>query len=211
MADAEKFFDAIDAARVLRVKELSEIKRTFAAPSPADPFSIGSKAVVVLTYANWEGFYNECVRIYLDFLEEAGTKVADSGWLMLTGALSADFDTLRSRNHSHEGRRDFVAQLQTRLACGFEDFDRSVVMARSNLDFARLSDNLTLLSFEFSALQRSRIRLDKELVGWRHGVAHGDPPDLTAVSVSDHVDFAAGLMLALSDLFQNAILERLQP
>jgi hypothetical protein len=177
----------------------------------ADPLSIGSKAVVVLTYAIWEGFYNECVNIYLNFLEEAGIKVADAGWLMLIGALSSDFDALRTRNHSPEGRTAFVAQLQTRLACGFDTFDRSVVMARSNLDFARLSGNLTLFNFDYSALQSSRIRLDKELVGWRHGVAHGDPPDLSAVNVSDHVEFAAKLMLSVSDIFQNAILERSQP
>ena len=210
MAEAERFFDAIDAARVQRVKELSEIKRTFVAVSVTDPLSIASKAVVVLTYANWEGFYNECIRIYLDFLEEISIKVADAGWLMLIGALSSNFDALRNRNHSAEGRREFVAQLQTRLACGFESFDRSVVMAKSNLDFARLTGNFTLLEFDYSVFQRSRIRLNKELVGWRHGVAHGDPPDLSTVNVSDHVDFAAELMLAVSDLFQNAILERLQ-
>lgn len=211
MVEAGSYFDAIDAARVQRVKELSEIKRTFVAASATDPLSIGSKAVVVLTYANWEGFYNECVRIYLDFLGEIKTKVAEAGWLMLIGALSSDFDALRSRNHSPEGRREFVAQLQTRLACGFEAFDRKVVMARSNLDFTRLTGNLTLLNFDYSVFQPSRIRLNKELVGWRHGVAHGDPPDLSAVNVSDHVDFAAGLMLVVSDLFQNAILERLPP
>ena len=105
----------------------------FVSASPVDPLSVSSKAVVVLIYANWEGFYNECVRIYLDFLEDAGTKVADAGWLMLIGALSADFDALRSRNHSAEALKEFVAQLKDRLACRFDTFDRSVVLARSNL------------------------------------------------------------------------------
>ena len=209
MVDIEKFFDAIDGARVQRVKELSEIKRIFGSISSASPFAIGSKAVVVLAYANWEGFYNECVQIYLEFLKECGTKVADAGWLMLTGTLSGDFDALRNRNHSSEGRKEFVARLQTRLNSGFDAFDSNVVMARSNLNYARLSENLTMLNFEFSEIQRSRIRLDKELVGWRHGVAHGTPPDLTAVNVSDHIDFASKLMLTVSDLFQNAILAQI--
>ncbi len=211
MAEAEKFFDAIDAARIQRVKELSEVKRMFVRASAADPLSISSKAVVVLTYATWEGFYNECVSIYLDFLDEVGTKVADAGWLMLIGALSAEFDALRSWNYSTDARRDFVAQLKDRLACQFNTFDRSVVLARSNLDCARLTSNFRLLAFDFSVLQRSRIRLDKELVGWRHGVAHGDSPDLSAMNVSDHVGFASQLMLTVSDLFQNAILGRLKP
>jgi hypothetical protein len=208
MAEVAKFFDSIDIARVQRVKELSEIKRAFINASSNDPFSVASKAVIVLTYANWEGFYNECARIYLDFLAEAKTRVADAGWLMLTGALSAEFDALRSRNHSAEAKREFVAKLQARVTCGFDDFDRSVVMARSNLDFAKISANFKLLNFETSPLQKFRIRLDKELVGWRHGVAHGDPPDLTSVDIAGHVDFAAGVLLALSNLFQEAILDK---
>jgi hypothetical protein len=211
MAEAEKFFDAIDTARIQRVKEISEVKRMFVSTSAADPLSISSKAVVVLIYATWEGFYNECVRVYLDFLEEVGTKVADASWLMLIGALNGEFDALRNRNHSTEARKEFVAQLKDRLACRFDTFDRSVVLARSNLDFSRLSSNFAILGFDYSALERSRIRLDKELVGWRHGVAHGDAPDLSAMNVSDHADFAVELMLAVSGLFQNAILERLGP
>lgn len=57
----DDFFDAIDIARVQRAKELSEIKRTFLSMAHADPLAIGSKSVVVLSYAVWEGFYNECV------------------------------------------------------------------------------------------------------------------------------------------------------
>lgn len=208
MADVEKFFDAIDSARVRRVKELSEIKRTFVTTSISDPLSLASKAAVVLTYATWEGFYNECVQIYLDFLTEEGICVADAGWLMLMGALSPEFDALRSRNHSTEAKLDFVAKLQARVTCNFDNFDRSVVMARSNLDFTKLAANFTLLNFDKTPLQRSRIRLDKELVGWRHGVAHGDSPDLSTIDVADHVEFAGSLLLALSDLFQTAILER---
>jgi len=68
MPDIDKYFDAIDAARVQRVKELSEIKYKFSANSGPDPENIKSKAVVVLAYANWEGFYNECVHAYARFL-----------------------------------------------------------------------------------------------------------------------------------------------
>lgn len=207
MPAPDDFFDAIDSARVQRAKELSEIKRTFLSMASADPLAIGSKSVVVLSYAAWEGFYNECVRIYLDFLEHRGLKVADASWLLLAGAMSADFKSLRDRHHSDIAKREFVSQLKDRLICGFDNFDRSVVMARSNLDFGRLSSNFLLMNLEIAPFQVSRIRIDKELVGWRHGVAHGDPPDLTVVDATSHIDFASGLLLTVSDCFQNAILE----
>ena len=68
MPKLDDFFDEIDSARVRRAKELSEIKRSFGQLAVNDVYGVASKAVVVLTYANWEGFYNECVRAYLSSL-----------------------------------------------------------------------------------------------------------------------------------------------
>ncbi len=209
MLAPEDFFDAIDSARAQRAKELSEIKRSFLSMAGTDPLAIGSKSVVVLSYAAWEGFYNECVKVYLDFLEHHGVRVADASWLLLAGAMSADFKSLRDRHHSDLARREFIDQLKVRLTCGFDQFDRSIVMARSNLDFGKLSSNFLLLSLEISPFQVSRIRIDKELVGWRHGVAHGDPPDLTKVDVTSHINFASDLLLTVADSFQHAILRHL--
>ena len=72
MLDIDIYFDEIDIARVRRAKELSEIQRSFGALLSSDLLGIACKAVVVLAYANWEGFYNECVRTYLNFLREKG-------------------------------------------------------------------------------------------------------------------------------------------
>lgn len=207
MPAPDDFFDAIDSARVQRAKELSEIKRAFLSMVDADPLAIGSKSIVVLSYAAWEGFYNECVTIYLDFLASRGLKVSDASWLLLTGAMSADFKSLRDRHHSDIAKRDFIVQLKDRLVCTFDNFDRSVVMARSNLDFSKLSSNFLLLDLEISPFQSRRIRIDKELVGWRHGVAHGDSPDLTTVDATSHINFASELLLSISDSFQHAILQ----
>lgn len=210
MASVPSPLDQIDLARSRRARELSELKGAFLLTREDDPFLVGSKAVIVLSYANWEGFYNECVNIYMNFLEEKATKVSDASWLLLIGALTSEFESLRARNHSQKSKVDFIKNLQTRIDCTFDRFDRNVVLARSNLDYSRISENFDLLNFQYSTLTRFRNRLDKELVGWRHGVAHGDPPDLSAVSVADHVDFTANLLLEVSGIFQTAITDRIQ-
>ncbi len=208
MANADTYLSAIDSARLQRVKELSEVKRMFRTVSAVDPRVIASKSVVVLAYANWEGFYNQCVGYYLDFLCDLNIKVADASWLMLVGALSGDFDALRAKNHSLNGRREFITQLKSKMDCRFDLFDRSVVMARSNLDFSRLRASLALLNLSELPFNPIRIRLDKELVGWRHGVAHGDSPDLSDVNVSEHIDFTDELMLLVSGTFQSAVVAK---
>jgi hypothetical protein len=49
MLNVDRYFDAIDAARVRRVRELSDIKRQFGADRGGDSNSVNSKAAVVLT------------------------------------------------------------------------------------------------------------------------------------------------------------------
>jgi hypothetical protein len=116
---------------------------------------------------------------------------------------------LESRSHSDNARHDFVASLRDRLECGFDAIDIAVINARSNLNYDRLSKNFKLLSFDLNALQQLRNRLDKELVAWRHSVAHGDQPDLSSMDINDHVDFTANLLVTLADTFQGAMLRRL--
>lgn len=209
MPEAATYFDAIDAARFQRAKELSEIKSKLGDTTAVDPLAIGSKAAVVLAYANWEGFYNDCVSAYLDFLVECDLKIVETGWMMLVGALAADFESLRSRNSSTESKISFVEKMHSRMDCKFDVFDRSVVMARSNLNFAKINSNFSILGFDASPLLPFRLRIDKEVVGWRHGVAHGSAPDLNSLNIAAHLDFVGGLLLAISDTFQSAILQRL--
>lgn len=157
-------------------------------------------------YANWEELYNECVRTYMRFLIEKGGKVRDSDWLLLVSAFHSDFESMRDRSHSLESRQKFVENLKTKIDCMYDAIDTTIVEARSNLDFSRLSQNYALLSFDLSAMQRARNRLGKELVGWRHAVAHGDSPDLTTMDVEAHIDFASSLLFMIADRFQHAML-----
>ena len=111
MPDLDQYFDEIDVARIRRARELSEIKRRFSTDRVADPAGVNSKATVVLTYANWEGFYNDCVRAYIRFLRDRGGKIRDTDWMLLLGAFHADFESLKARSHSYDARRQFVEDL----------------------------------------------------------------------------------------------------
>ena len=165
MPTLEYYLDEIDLSRTHRIRELSEIKRIFDASSGDDPLEVRSRALVVLSYAVWEGFYNECVGIYCGFLAEQGKNVADVSWNMLVGALSADFNALQARNHSDAAKREFVEGLKVRISSGFDAFDQSVLRARSSLDFKKLRNNFGILEFEIEPIQVYRNKIDKELVG----------------------------------------------
>lgn len=200
MPEIEHFFDEIDINRSRRIRELSEIKQRFS--GGADAFGIGSKAVVVLTYAHWEGFYNDCVEAYVEFLKANGGRIRDNDWMMLAGALVNELQSLNDRRHSHDARSDFVEILRTVVDCEYSKFEMEVVEARSNLDFPKLRGNYRILNFDISRLQTYRLRIDREVVAWRHQVAHGDQPDLSELDIDQHVDLVAMLLLIIADQFQ---------
>ena len=208
MVDINNLFEEIDAANNRRTRELLGIKGVCGSTRTSDPEGTNSKATIVLCYATWEGFYNDCIEIYFQFLRSRGGRVRDTDWMLLLTAVGRDFDSLRDKHHSANARREFIKNLQTRLDCGFDELDQERIGSRSNLDFERLSYNYDILRFDISSLQKHRIRLDKELVGWRNSVAHGGAPDLSALDISNHVDFTRELLVSVADHFQYAILER---
>lgn len=202
MRTVDDYFDEIDSNRARRARELSDIKRRLGSGGG----ELEAKALVVLAYAHWEGFYNDCAKSYLSFLRTVGATVSSVSWPLMAGALSAEINRLIDRNHSLDARIDFVEALQQRLSCDFNDYEDSSIMARSNLNFARLSQNWRMMAFDLSPFQPHRLRLDKELVGWRHQVAHGDSPDLSKMDSQAHIELVAALQLVVADQFQEGML-----
>ena len=210
MPELEKYLDRIDIDRIRWARELSEVKRVFSSPPGSDAELVCSQAAVVLCYAAWEGFYNECIDAYISFLRERGGKVRETDRMLLLGAVGADLDSLRDRNHSDEARFDFVANLRARLECGFDKVDESHLKSHSNLNWKRLGYSYSILSFDLLSLQEYRLRLDRELVGWRHSVAHGEMPNLSNLDIANHVDFTSEILVTLADDFQYGISQRIE-
>jgi len=195
----------IDSNRVRRARELSDIKTQFSGSRVNSAYGIHSKAIIVLAYAHWEGFYNDSVNYYIQHLVEAQTRVADAGWSLLCGVLRSEFQSLRDRYHSPEAKLQFVDSLKEISERGFDNFDKTVILSKSNLDFSKLRHNFNILGFDITPFQQHRLRIDNELVKWRHQVAHGDSPDLSAVDLDNHIAFTQKAMLLLADTFQSSI------
>ncbi len=208
MSDASSLLDKIDADRLRRARELSELKVRMTEMNGISKYGVNSKALIVLAYAHWEGFYNECVNNYIQALTISGTKVSDISWLLLIGVLKPDLQRLKDRNHSPVAEIEFLNRLKTLINSDFSNFDKMAIRSRSNLNFETLDQNFKVLGFDISPFQRWRIKIDKELVGWRHSVAHGDEPDLTSIDLRRHIQFTQKMLLLIADTFQNDLFNK---
>lgn len=167
-----------------------------------------SKSAIVLSYAHWEGFYNECAHTYLRFLTHLNKPLSAVDWSLLLGLLTSNFESLRARNHSIEAKHDFVEKLSVALKEGARGYDTSVLLARSNLNFDKIKTNFSVLSFSYDKLQKYRLKIDNEVVGWRHGIAHGSDPDLSLLDLEKHLELVRELLLVMADIFQEEIMAR---
>ncbi|MDZ7662474.1 MAE_28990/MAE_18760 family HEPN-like nuclease [Thiohalophilus sp.] len=201
MNNVSFYIDEIDANRIRRAKELSELKVRMTETAYLSRYGVNSKATIVLSYAHWEGFYNECINIYVNLLKGIDKKISDISWPMLVGILRPELQRLRDRNHSPKAEYDFVNNLKNLIDENFDNFDSEVISSRSNLNYEKLRSNFDFLGFNVAPFNTLRLRIDKELVGWRHGVAHGDDPDLSAVDIDNHIEFTQNMLLLLSDVF----------
>lgn len=208
MPKLEDHFNEIDLSRTRRIRELSEIKQAFCGPVGGGSLEVRSRALVVLSYAVWEGFYNECVETYCGFLATGGKRIVEVSWNMLVGALRSELDALSDRRHSSAARLEFVGGLKTGIARDCDEFDKTVVMARSNLDFDKLRHNFKILDLDIEPIQRYRNKIDRELVGWRHRVAHGDSPQLSTMDGAKHMSLVGDVMALVADAFQEAMLSQ---
>lgn len=202
MNDVSFYLDSIDQSRIRRAKELSELKVRMKSIAGVTNYGIHTKSIVVLTYAHWEGFYNECVKLFFKFLRENKYKVVDYSWHLLIGSLRSDLKSLRDRGFSAKSEYEFVDKLKLIDQHDFEKFDLSIVLSRSNLNYSNLESNFNLLGFSLEGFQEKRLKIDHELVGWRHSVAHGNEPDLGGVDIDDHILFTQDLLHEMASKFQ---------
>lgn len=208
MTDVSSYIDKIDVERLRRARELSELKVRMSEMNGITKYGVNSKALIALAYAHWEGFYNECVNNYIQALTISGTKVSNISWLLLIGVLKPDLQRLKDKNHSSIAEIEFVDRLKGLINSDFRNFDKMAVKSRSNLNFATLDQNFKVLGFDIAPFQRWRLKIDKELVGWRHSVAHGDEPDLTSIDLHMHIQFTQKMLLLIADTFQYDLINK---
>lgn len=168
---------------------------------------MSSRSIVVLCYAHWEGFCSSCVNIFVDHLESLnltyGSVPVDFG----LGAVSANLDSYRDKADNLNSRIDLARSFRGLEVKPFENFDRKIILPRSNLNFERLRFIFSVINLDVQPFQKHRIRIDNELVKWRHQIAHGQMFTLDDDKVLSHTKFCEELMFLIKDAFEIAISE----
>lgn len=200
------FFARLDRDRIWRIRELSDLRLLHGNARSNREKEVASRSIVVLSYAHWEGYCSSCAGALVDYLESKKTPYSAIPPAMLLGAMSAAFDRYRDTADNLNSRRKLIVEFQKAIIGDVQKFDRRVILPRSNLNFERLKFIHEVIDVDISPFQKHRIKIDKELVAWRHLVAHGEMFVLDADNAESHTLLCEELMFLTKSTFESAFL-----
>lgn len=199
------FLDQLSADRVWRARELSDLRAMHHRASSERERSVASRSIVVLSYAHWEGYCKKSAEIFLDYLEAIKIPYQQLPPDMLLGAIAASMDGYRDTADNLNSRKKLLDEIRLKTGGSFERFDRRIILPRSNLNFERLKFICATIGADISPFQQFRLKIDKELVKWRHEVAHGELFILERNLVDSHTRLCEDLLFLTKDTFETAI------
>lgn len=198
------FEKTLSEERSRRVKSLSNSRALYIG-SRAPLKEAGGQALIVLSYAHWEGFFNFCVDTYVAYLNSLKKRVVDLNPALWACAIEPHLSSLKDRGFRMDLRPEFARNIYATINLTEVSRGISIFKSASNLDYARLKICLDALGIDEQAFVAHQNFIIHELVKWRHQVAHGDDPVLGKADLVAHSHRTELLLLILKESFEDKL------
>ncbi|WP_374301170.1 MAE_28990/MAE_18760 family HEPN-like nuclease, partial [Paracoccus sp. (in: a-proteobacteria)] len=163
--------------------------------------------LIVLCYAQWEGYLNYCVRNLIRIVNESKLPAGVLMPGLLVCELGPILESAIDRRFSFQSKIDMARQLNSAFKKMSVIENYKLVGAASNLDFKRLAEVFSALGIRLGELAHHKTFIERQLVAWRHQVAHGDAPNLEGADLIRHSQTTESLLTILGDKFSDRAME----
>jgi len=158
-------------------------------------FRVTTRGALVLCYSHWEGYFN-------DLTQEVSRPD------LLIGQRRLAFRSVFARSAldsliNKEVKDDTIIEFLNKIEdCeSSSSFDVKPLLARSNLDWARLEKIFSTYGVSWRCFNDQRIFIQHQLCRIRHEIAHGNDPRLKRNQVLDHIARTSDLIEELPRFF----------
>ncbi|WP_027834879.1 MAE_28990/MAE_18760 family HEPN-like nuclease [Maritalea myrionectae] len=190
--------DDLGKVKTWRIRELTTLNVVWKSTNESHKSAL-QRALVVMCYAHWEGFFCDGMKLLCCNLANSEIPISAINEDLVIAALQSEFDKYKDGKDKLQLKRDLVRAAKDRLHSPLGE-DWSVLLPNSNLNFETACFTLELLGV-IKPFDAHRIFIDHQLVGWRHKIAHGDNPKLNTELMLDHVHKTMRLMDLSQDYF----------
>jgi hypothetical protein len=191
----------IEQAGEWRLEELTRCELLVPEHEADLSFSCICRGAIVLTYAHWEGYFNEATRVLFREIRNSPPAIGNLPLSAYCLVSRGEIDRLIGRNASDDSVFEFLASLQHKAHQALS-FDEKIVMSRSNLDWERLTIIFNIYGVSWTPFERERIYIQHQLAGLRHAIAHGTDPTLKRSQVKNHLQKGKLLLGEIPPFFE---------
>jgi hypothetical protein len=175
----EQFSDEVDQIKQWRKKELALMKGQIEGSRESmSKQKVNLRAGHLLLYAHWEGWIKEISKLYLRYINSQRITYSKINSIFLASALKSDILEFQESGKSNI-HIDFVNKLSEVYSSNKRvTIKEDLIQTYSNLSYDILKDILLRLDIK-DIMDRENLELyetyiNKELVGRRNSIAHGE-------------------------------------
>lgn len=180
-----------------RFKEITDIKSSIGKASSFLSSNTAIRALVVLTYAHWEGHIKYCAERFADYLSMRRMRFRE---------LSDHFYEVRfAREIQNSGRLSLedtcalVKKVRSSTDDRFSHFPRDIIDTKSNLNSDVLKNICMICGIRFELFQPHADFIDRILLARRNAIAHGENSLVFAVDPDDLSERTITIMRTFRD------------
>ncbi|MCU9953759.1 MULTISPECIES: MAE_28990/MAE_18760 family HEPN-like nuclease [Burkholderia] len=200
----EEFSNLLDGNLVGRIRELSDLKSAVFGSNYATR-DVLLKAVVALSYANWEGFVKFSAQRYFDFIVARRLPFSRLNPQFYKNSFLARLNGLSTNKVSLTERCALVDDILGSRDKGFRFVNKDLINTGSNLKFSVLQDICAVCGLSWEKFSEEEDFIDRILLKRRNAIAHGDEAEVAIGEVEDIIQRTVGLMRHFKNELENAI------
>ncbi|WP_114167333.1 MAE_28990/MAE_18760 family HEPN-like nuclease [Exiguobacterium sp. TNDT2] len=216
--DSEKLQQSLDKNASLRKKEISNLTLQIQRVDGEIQNTL-LRAAIVLLYAHFEGFSKEAIKVFIKFLNSKQLPVNSMKQHLKTLHYTKQIVLIQKAK-----RKKVFNQLIERVLINDDEVFRvneeaeNIVVTEGNLKFEVLEDLLFLLGLEAeefyfisdddrSGIHTKREFIDREVIGLRNSIAHGEPRQVKLEQFEEVKKFVIDFIDSLKEHILMASLE----
>ena len=200
----EDFSNALDSNLTDRIRELSDLKSAVFSANYATR-DVLLKAVVALSYANWEGFVKFSAQRYFDFIIARRLPFSRLNPQFYKNSFLARLNGLSTSKVSLTERCALVDDILESREKSFRFINKDLLNTGSNLKFSVLQDICTVCGLDSRKFSEEEDFIDRVLLKRRNAIAHGDEAEVAISEIDRIIERTIGLMRQFKNELENII------
>lgn len=193
----EDLEDALDKESAWRNKEIAQIKLKIANKievvnegDRSQPLTIEDKGLILILYADWEGFINTSANLYVRFVFAQNVPLKDLKTGFWEIQIHPSFENFKNIS-SQKAKKEFLDNLRnqfsrTKYRSYANEHKKRYIGTNSNLNSATFMGILDILGLNVNDFHLNNQFIDSLLLNYRNELAHGERGD--DVKFSDMMD-----------------------